>query len=332
MTITGANNTVPYDGSEHSVSNYTATANTTLYDVDHDFTFSGTAEAKRTDAGTTNMGLAANQFENKNTNFKTVTFNVTDGYQTITPIDVTVTITGANNTADYDGTEHSVNNYTATANTDLFDVTNDIIFTGTAEAKRTDAGTTNMGLAANQFSCTNPNFGTVTFEVTDGYQTISKINATVTITGHNNSATYDGAEHKVSGYDVQISNELYKEAYFTFSGTAEAARTETGRTDMGLKADQFENKNTNFETRAKEINRVYGDSTIPQEIRVFLMVAYGFTPQGVRANAPLLAEAYMQMRKPTLAEFLRDKRDQAQRAKNPQGWIINAIRGELETI
>ena len=90
--------------------------------------------------------------------------------------------------------------------------------------------------------------------------------------------------------------------------------------------------NTNFETRAKEINRVYGDSTIPQEIRGFLMVAYNFTPQGIRANAPLLAEAYMQMRKPTLAEFLRDKRDQAQRAKNPQGWIINAIRGELETI
>lgn len=90
--------------------------------------------------------------------------------------------------------------------------------------------------------------------------------------------------------------------------------------------------NINFETRAKEINRVYGESTIPKEIRVYLMVAYGFTPQGIRANAPLFAEAYMQMKRPPLAEFLRDKRDQAQRAKNPQGWIINAIRGELETI
>ena len=91
-------------------------------------------------------------------------------------------------------------------------------------------------------------------------------------------------------------------------------------------------KNMNFETRAKEINRVYGESTIPKEIRIYLMVAYGFTPQGIRANAPLFAEAYMQMKRPPLAEFLRDKRDQAQRAKNPQGWIINAIRGELETI
>lgn len=91
-------------------------------------------------------------------------------------------------------------------------------------------------------------------------------------------------------------------------------------------------KNMNFETRAKEINRVYGDSTIPMEIRGYLMVAYGFTPQGIRANAPLLAEAYLKMRAPKLADFLQSKRDQAQRAKNPQGWIINAIRGELETI
>ena len=74
-----------YDGEAHTVTGYTATASTALYDVEHDFTFSGTASAARTDAGTTNMGLAASQFANTNDNFTTVTFNVTDGYQTISP-------------------------------------------------------------------------------------------------------------------------------------------------------------------------------------------------------------------------------------------------------
>lgn len=133
---------------------------------------------------------------------------------------------------------------------------------------------------------------------------------------------------------IKAQKELDEKAEISF--TYKPTYTNKGKGRPQITAITFAvvdtHKNTNFETRAKEINRVYGDSTIPQEIRVFLMVTYGFTPQGIRANAPLLAEAYMQMRKPTLAEFLRDKRDQAQRAKNPQGWIINAIRGELETI
>ena len=91
-------------------------------------------------------------------------------------------------------------------------------------------------------------------------------------------------------------------------------------------------KNLNFETRAKEINRLYGESTIPKELRNKLMQGYEFKPQGIRANAQLFAEAYMQMKNPGLLQFLDEKRAQALRAKNPQGWIINAIRGELETL
>ncbi len=229
------------------MSGYTATASTSLYDVENDFTFSGTAEAKRTDAGTTNMGLAADQFTNTNPNFSTVTFNVTDGYQTINPITVTVTITGHNNTTNYDGEEHKVTGYDVSISNPLYTQA-DFTFSGTAEAKRTDTGTTNMGLAADQFTNTNTNFSTVTFNVTDGYQTINPITVTVTITGHNNTTDYDGEEHKVTGYDVQISNPLYTEADFTFSGTAEAARIDAGTTNMGLAADQFANTNTNFST------------------------------------------------------------------------------------
>ena len=245
VTITGANNTTDYDGEEHSVSGYTAVADNDLYNVETDFTFSGNAAAARTDAGTTNMNLAADQFVNTNKNFKNVTFNVTDGYQTINPIDVTVTITGHHETYPYDGTEHTVTGYDFEADTDLYTEA-DFTFSGTAEATRTNEGTTNMGLAQSQFTNTNNNFKTVTFNVTDGYVTIEKVDVVVTITGHNNTTDYDGEEHTVTGYDVEISNPLYTEADFTFSGKAEAKRTDVGTTNMGLAQSQFTNNNTNF--------------------------------------------------------------------------------------
>ena len=271
VTIVGANNEADYDGEEHSVSGYTATASTDLYKVTGetvDFTFSGKAEAKRTDAGTTNMGLKPGDFANNNPNFANVTFEVTDGYQTIKPIDVTVTITGNTSSVDYDGEEHKATGYTAAASTDLFDVDRDIRFSGKAEAKRTDAGKTNMELKPEQFENTNSNFASVTFEVTDGYQEIKPIDVTVTITGHHDSTTYDGAEHSVSGYDVEISNELYKEADFTFSGTAEAARTDEGKTMMNLAEDQFENTNANFKTVTFEVSDGYQEIVPVDEVVV----------------------------------------------------------------
>ncbi len=137
-----------------------------------------------------------------------MTFNVTDGELEITKLAITVTIVGANNTTDYDAVEHTVTGYTATASSDLYDVDNDVDFTGEAEAKRTTVGTTQMELSDEQFTNTNDNFD-VTFAVTDGYQTVNPINVTVTIIGHKNTTTYDGEEHSVEGYDVEFSNTLY---------------------------------------------------------------------------------------------------------------------------
>ncbi|MDO4860152.1 MAG: InlB B-repeat-containing protein, partial [Bacillota bacterium] len=243
VTITGDNNTTDYDGEEHGVSGYDVQISDPLYTED-DFTFSGTAEAKRTDAGTTDMGLLEGQFTNTNENFN-VTFEVIDGYQTINPIDVTVTITGHNNTTKYDSEEHSVSGYDVQISNPLYTEA-DFTFSGTAEAARTDVGTTHMQLDSDQFENMNENFN-VTFEVTDGYQRITEPDkVVVTITGHNNTTAYDGEEHSVSGYDVQISNPVYTEDDFTFSGTAEAKRTDAGKTDMGLAEDQFENTNPSF--------------------------------------------------------------------------------------
>ena len=85
----------------------------------------------------------------------------------------------------------------------------------------------------------------ITYET--GTLTVSPLSGVVvTITGNHNGYEFDNQEHSVSGYKVEISNSLYTEADFTFSGNAEAKRTETGTTYMGLKADLFKNENNNF--------------------------------------------------------------------------------------
>ena len=81
-----------------------------------------------------------------------------------------------------------------------------------------------------------------------GTLTISSSDVVVVqIAGHHDTAVYNGVEHTVSGYDViSISNPLYTEADFTYSGTSSASGTDVGTTYMGLNADQFINTNANF--------------------------------------------------------------------------------------
>ena len=189
VTITGHNDTVPYDGDEHTVTGYDVSIDNELY-KESDFTFGGTAEAKGTDAGTYQMGLKADQFTNNNDNFKKVTFVVNDGKLTINPVDeVVVTITGHSDTVLYDGTEHTVTGYDVSIDNELYKE-GDFTFSGTAEAKGTDAGTYPMGLKAEQFSNNNENFKKVTFVVEDGSLTINKRN--VVLTSETASKTYDG--------------------------------------------------------------------------------------------------------------------------------------------
>ena len=69
----------------------------------------------------------------------------------------------------------------------------------------------------------------------------------VTITGNSDTKVYNGSEQSVTGYEVKsISNELYKTTDFTFNGTATATGTDADTYQMGLKPENFENKNANF--------------------------------------------------------------------------------------
>ena len=69
----------------------------------------------------------------------------------------------------------------------------------------------------------------------------------VTVAGHKASATYNGEEHSVSGYDIEASSDLYNVGTAVeFTGKAEAAGTDADTYGMGLSADQFENTDGNF--------------------------------------------------------------------------------------
>ena len=69
----------------------------------------------------------------------------------------------------------------------------------------------------------------------------------VTITGNSDTKVYNGSEQSVTGYEVKsISNKLYKTTDFTFNGTATATGTDADTYQMGLKPENFENKNADF--------------------------------------------------------------------------------------
>ncbi|MBR3466043.1 MAG: hypothetical protein IKH15_02365, partial [Bacteroidales bacterium] len=174
------------------------------------------------------------------------------------PTNVTVTIVGHTSTLDYDGNEHSVSDYDVTAieidgvATDLY-TENDFTFNGTASAARTVVGTTYMGLTSNMFTNTNANFS-VTFAVTDGYQTIEKASMTVNVTGATDSKTYNGSEQTVTGYELSCTSALYDETLVSYSGTAEAKGTAVGTYPMGLEAEQFSYGNSNINVAFNIVN------------------------------------------------------------------------------
>ena len=246
VTITGNHNAVTYDGAEHEVSGFESIKYSTPLYKRRDFRFDGTAVAKRTEAGTTDMGLAIDQFTNTNANFEEVEFVIIDGYITIVPAgEVVVTVTGNHDTFDYDGTEHEVSGYTFTVSDPLY-TEKDFTFKGNDSVTRIDAGTDYMGLTEEDFTDISENFEKVTFVVTDGYITINPIAVTVTITGNNNTYVYNGSEQAAEGYEAKADNELYSVDSVIYTGEATAKRTDVGTTPMNLKAELFENTYSNF--------------------------------------------------------------------------------------
>lgn len=80
-----------------------------------------------------------------------------------------------------------------------------------------------------------------------GKLTIKPCDVTVTIKGNTGTYEYDGTEKTVEGYTLDISNDLYKAADVKrVDSQAKIRATVPGTYQMGLKPENFENTNLNF--------------------------------------------------------------------------------------
>ena len=202
VTIKGNTDGKTYDGTEHSVSGYQVESikigenDTNLY-TENDFEFSGKAEAKGTNAGTYPMGLKEAQFTNKNGNFTSVVFVVTDGKLEISPRQVTLTSESANKP--YDGTALTRpdvaggDGFVAGEVTDIR-ATGSVTNVSEGEVTNTITYTTGEKFNADNYNIT-PEEGKLSI-------TASQEKVTVTITGHTNTEKYDGTPKKAEGYEV----------------------------------------------------------------------------------------------------------------------------------
>lgn len=144
-------------------------------------------------------------------------------------------------TVTYDGKEHSVSGFTGAPEGADFSA----IKVG---ATGTEAGTYPANFADNTVGTVDATEKYIVTETTDGNLTINPIGTvTVTIKGNHDSKVYNGTEQSVTGYDVEISDPKYTRDDFKFTGNDKVYRTDVGTTYMGLKAEQFENKNSNFD-------------------------------------------------------------------------------------
>ena len=274
VEITGNTASVTYDGTPHEVEGYVASSiSNPLYKAS-DFTYNGDAKAEGTDATTYPMNLAETRFENTNTNFKNVRFEVVeDGQLVINPRPVM--LASANLTKVYDGTALTNGE---TPVTEMFGTEEafpegeglDYTFTGSQ---------TDVGSSENTFTYA-PKKGTkednYTFEVKFGTLEVTPVTdkVTVTIKGGKSSVTYNGEEHTVSGYKVaDISNPLYTANDFSFSGTAEANGKNAGTYKMGLKAADFANTSNNF----KNVEFVVADGQLEITKRPVMLTSADLT-------------------------------------------------------
>ena len=244
VTFTGESKSLPYTGGMQSITGITPSG------LVKGHTHSGlTYKAEGQNVGSYDGAFSGDVvIKDAQGNDVTKNYNVTKtpGKLTITNASFAVTFTGESDTKVYNGEEQPITGITATG------LLEGHTYSGLSyEAKGKDVGSYD-GVFSGEVKIVDA----VGKDVTENYavtQTPGKLTITavtdevvVTITGHKDTVTYDGKEHPVTGYDVSISNELYKKADFTFNGTAEVKGTGANTYPMGLKAERFTNKNDNF--------------------------------------------------------------------------------------
>lgn len=111
----------------------------------------------------------------------------------------------------------------------------------------------------------------------------------VTITGNHDRVHYDGEEHTVSGYTVDIDTALYTEADFRFKGTASVTKVYPSTYAMGLQEKDFVNLNENL----TNVKFVVTDGYLEIYTKKFMVAWMYDTNQMVNGSQP--SEAFTAM-------------------------------------
>ncbi|MBQ3411504.1 MAG: LPXTG cell wall anchor domain-containing protein, partial [Oscillospiraceae bacterium] len=238
IVITADSDSKTYDGTPLTKSTYTYTEGV-LAEGD---VLTAVVEGTITDVGTAANVVKSYKVMRGATD---VTANYTFGESVDGELEVTkrtVTLTSADDEKVFDG--KALTNNEVTEGGDGFvkgeGATYEVTGTQTevGSSKNTFTYKLNDGTKADNYEITTVEG---TLKVTPVTETI-----TVTITGHSDTAKYDGTEKTVSGYDVSISNPLYAEADFEFNGDAIVKGTDADTYEMGLKPEDFTNNSANF--------------------------------------------------------------------------------------
>lgn len=241
LTVSGNNYTGKYDGASHGEA---ATANAEGATIEYS-----------TDGGktwTNNVPTVTNVSDSTTVNVRATKTGYVPAEATYTLIVTprTITLTGESAARTYTGKEIELTGITPDGLLDGHNLSG-VSYSAKGTDARTEpypgtfSNTENIVIkdAAGKNVTNNYNV-----EYKPGALTINPIGTvTVTITGNHESKVYNGTEQSITGYTVKISDPKYTEADFKFTGDPKASRTDVGTTYMGLKAEQFENKNSNFD-------------------------------------------------------------------------------------
>lgn len=192
VTITENSGSAKYDGTEKTVTGYEVTSISDPLYKENDFTFSGDATIKGTDAGTYDMNLVPGDFTNTNENFKNVRFVIYDGTLVISPR--TLTITSGSDSKEYDGTPLTSNE---------IKVSGDGFVDGEGASYTFTGSQTNSGSSKNTFDYElNANTKAKNYEITKEYGdlTVTAVSTQIVITANSGEKMYDGSALINGGY------------------------------------------------------------------------------------------------------------------------------------
>ena len=249
IKVTANSNTLPYNGEVQKVEG--------IKDVTAGYEVTGlTAEAKGKDFGTYNTEITGTAKVTKDGVDVTDKVIVNKINGTLTISKRKVTLTSQTDSKDYDGTPLTRPNVKVEGNfvdgeVTKVEATGSVTYVSEGDVTNTIVITEGENFKESNYSITKH----------EGTLSITEVDAevTVTIKGHEETATYDGNPHSVEGYEItDISNKLYTKDDVKFTGQAKAEGTEAGTYKMNLAEAQFSNTNSNF----KKVTFVVEDGSL----------------------------------------------------------------------